>query len=176
MMSKKKRDAAKVLAEIDAKVAAIPPDEMKAFLLAMQAESERPYDPAPDTELALRWLEGYEDTDERGLPVQRYLTGDEEWDAKFALKALLQSDAPLDRRMRRAIADKLDLPLRIAPRLRGNRAYYLAHELWQQSRSVPLEEAAKEIAEEYGISERTVWRAWSEYNDNWPSIWEKFKD
>jgi hypothetical protein len=174
-MSKKKRAAAKVLAEIDAKVAVIPPDDLKAFALAMQAESELPYDPAPDTELALRWLEGYEDTDERGLPVQRYLTDDEAFDARMALRSLLSSDAPLDRRVRRGIADKLDLPIRVVPRLSGNKDYYLAHELWQQSRAVSLETAAKEIAEEYGVSERTVWRAWSEY-DQWASIWEQFED
>lgn len=55
---------AEILADIDAKVAAIPPDDLKAFALQMQAELEgRGYDPAQDAELALRGLLGYEDAE-----------------------------------------------------------------------------------------------------------------
>ena len=95
--------------------------------------------------------------------MQRALVGAEAAAAKAALVRLLLSDAPLDSRLRSALAGMFGA-FRPLPRLSGNKDYYLAREIWKRTRSgVSIEKAGGQIADEHEISDRTVWRAWAKY-------------
>jgi hypothetical protein len=130
---------------------------------------------AQDRESAIKFLRGIEDFDDHGLPFIRQPTQEEERPARVALSRLLASKVPLDSDLRNHLARYFHSPVR--QWFNENHRYIeIARLVWVEMRSGSSKTAAvQSVADEYMISERTVWTAITRF-EFMTKHWERFSD